>query len=237
MKKFLITAFLIGFALCGKAQDTLFVKQDTVNEDERQYSKLLKYFLKDRNEVNHLWKLNLINSSILTPCIAYEQRLSKKWSFLIEWNNSLKKLYDNQYFGGFSNDNIVYSTIIPIQLRYYSNINKRSLKGKNTTGFSANYFSFGVTGYYSNILFPYFDDGTDAELILGNKYEIKGLVIAGNIGYGIQRRIGNIGYIDVSTGFGIGKAINSNYKGNVIFIPGIKLELGFAVGSLSFWKK
>ncbi len=209
------------------SQDTTSYSQGTLSQNDKQYDKLLKYFIADRNEVRHLWKLNLYGSLLLEPTISYENRLGNKWSVILGLD--LYRLNPTVYDQ--------YGVKLLTNLRYYHNIEKRDFKGKNTNGFSANYFAFGINTYLNN--FQQINYNNEAELIYSFGdigIPTSGILPTINFAYGIQRRIGNIGYVDISTGLGFGRTFGTGSPQNYIIIPGIKFELGFAIKSLRIKK-
>jgi hypothetical protein len=75
-------------------------------------------------------------------------------------------------------------------VRYYYNKNQRIKKGKNTNGFSSNYFSLSLLAYNPTSINNYWG-------LLS--YEVSEEVLAAPfVGYGIQRRLGKIGFVDWS---------------------------------------
>jgi hypothetical protein len=173
---------------------------------------MYKLFVEEKAlETRHLWKMNFVDFGLLKPNLGFEQKLSKSWtteSYL--------------QFGTLQNvineDIIINVLVIEQEVKYYYNLNRRERLGKKTSGFSGNYIATGVWVISSNNL---------ANL---SSYNL-------GIRYGLQRRIGNIGYVEAYTGIYYslnGDILHDSSWPNTteIVIPIIcSIRIGFAVDS------
>lgn len=260
MKNKFLLIFIYSFISSGiMAQGDLAIEssKDTTSD---QYDKILKFFVQEKEEVKQLFKVNLFQVALLRPNFSYERKLSEKFSLELEGTLALySRPYDN-YAARFYLDgpNITYLNLNST-LRFYHNIDKRKRKGKKTNGFSANYFSFGLSShisfyndYYYGIYdngdffvkrtlygYNYYHDPNDIPLpgdykaekvqIIGGKHVPRENIYYSKFGYGFQRRIGNIGYWGGEFKLGIG----TNNRMNILYItPEVHLKAGFALSSL-----
>ena len=194
MNKLLILLSIIFFSEIILAQEDTIIYENISNDSIDKYDRIYKLFIQDKKEVKHLWKINLLDFRMVEPNVGFEKKIGKKFSFDSYVN------FDN--LPGF---NYVYSISGQFDLKYYYNIPKRDQKGKNTNGFSANYFGIGLNGTHNtylepntnpylsqNTLYPYLGHGYTFNEY--DTYKYQGLSI--KLKYGIQRRIGNIGYFE-----------------------------------------
>lgn len=236
------------------AQDDNISIQVSNDTTSSQYDKMLKYFLLDKTEVKHLYKIDLFQLALRRPNFSYEKKILHNSSIEIE---GLATIYENtsmnhHFFIPTFTDPLIYYLYLNIDYKYFYNTNKRIAKGKHTNGFSANYFSVGFSAnlfffnrddfrinndgrifllYRYEDLAPTFDfsDKTqhrDLELVLRHEIrESRGFV---KFGYGLQRRIGNIGFIssEIKLGFGTNKDFSTLY-----ISPIINIKAGFAIKS------
>lgn len=210
MKRTFILFFLIIiiFCTCYSQTDTVvIIKTDTVFAPEKQ-DRLYKFFVESKEaDIRHLWKVNLADIGLQRANITFEQRLPKSWSaegclsFGYNWikpSSSEFFWYDtsplHHHRPALSSSSVsVSGESLEIEqlFKYYYNLNKRERHGKRTNGFSGNYFA-------TSILFNNID--TPSDLNTDDYYAESGRNINLGIKYGIQRRIGNLGYVEVYTG-------------------------------------
>lgn len=205
MKKYLLMACLfIIFKTVGFSQtDTVFIiKSDTVFVTEKQ-DRMYKYFVENKEaEIKHLWKINLTNASIFMFNIGYEQRINK--FITVESYFKIGEYSSDDFFSTLGRANSVYSnhnipsefhstsTIIEFEqsMKCYHNFNLREKLGKKTNGFSGNYLavSFQFKRFY--------------DYDIDYQYNYSGLIRNINLGikYGLQRRIGRLGYVEAYAG-------------------------------------
>lgn len=207
------------------SQDTCIAT--TVNE----YDKLLKYFILEKTEINQLYKIDLLALGRKHFNFAYEHKLGTNYSmeyeatysqFLYSINNNLpKSYYDAQHF-----------IVLSANIKYYHNFHNRIKKGKNTNGFSGNYFLIGANiraildkpaNWYPHLQY---DENT---IFTFGKMEIPDNMVFLSLGYGIQRKIGKIGYWATEAKIGFG----SNKDFSTYYIPvELNIKAGFAISSL-----
>lgn len=183
--------------------DTVYiVKTDTVFVMEKQ-DRMYKYFLENKEaDIDHLWKLNLTNASILQFNIGYEQRIVK--SLTIEGYFKAGEYIDDYNISTLGRANSVYTnhnipsefhssgTVLEFEqlFKYYFNLERREKFGKKTNGFSGNYLA-------TSFLYKRFQDPEmDYQNNLSNYIQNINL----GIKYGLQRRIGRLGFIEAYAG-------------------------------------
>ncbi len=217
------------------------------------YNQLLRYFIIDKTEINKLYKLDVFQLSLGRANFAYEQKISKRQSFELstEVYQMVSAQNTKKYYPLFNSDKDknfrVQYLSLECDYHYYYNINHRLKKGKNTNGFSANYFTLGFASHfwfyqadfyhisYDGILLPndWFSSGSGYGFFFEetNKYRPKNNIILVKPGFGFQRKIGSIGYFDfqIKYGFGANTAFTRYY-----IIPELNIKAGFALSSLKF---
>jgi hypothetical protein len=185
MIKHLIQLLLLVLSIhTGYAQsDTITVSEGTKNPADEKYDRVYKIFIQDRTkDINHLWKINLVDLGFVMPNFGFEQKLGTCWS-----SDSYVKLgYDM-----WENDEFFSNWEVSQQLKYFYTVNRRKKLGRKTNGFSGNYFSLNIYGGEKHTPKPALHSGTiiDTKLFYGV-----------SLNYGLQRRIGNIGYFEASAG-------------------------------------
>jgi len=257
--KTLFTTFLfmllLNIALIAQDEN---IKIEVLNDTTTtQYDKMLKYFLIEKTEVKHLFKIDLFQIALGRLNISYETKLNNKTSLEFEGigciyeGTKIERTNNSLIFSDYPR---IYYLNLNTDFKYFHNLSRRIARGKNTNGFSANYFSVGFSAhmfFFDNDYFRVNNDGTlgliksvdpstletyfttdntyhyNRQLIFGKHYphESTGFL---KIGYGLQRRIGNIGYIKSEIKMGIGT--NKNFD-CLYFMPEINIKAGFAFSS------
>jgi hypothetical protein len=182
----------------------------------------------------------------LKPALAYEQKISEIFStetyLFLTYANLIYANSDSTYFyeaSQFSNLGIHSFSVGGYQMiKYYHNLQRRELLGRNTNGFSGNYFAIKLSANYTWMDFYNKHQNSSPNSSLKNKYYI----IPG-VAYGIQRRIGNIGYVEPSltlnlfpyslSNFFPYSMSNSEYPWLLGLEMGFTLKVGFAIESIS----
>jgi hypothetical protein len=227
MKAILLSAILILFlAPAIKSQvDTVkpAARCDTTNiECNRVY----QLFIANQNRVvNHLWKLNLVSGSFLeNQSLGFEQKISKSITTESSLIGNILNYTNWRYiYFGVSQD-----------VKYYYNLDRRERLGKRTNGISGNYISVG--GFFYNSPNRYTLNGVayypPDNSISASRYGL-------SMRYGMQRRIGNIGYIDLSLGLEVFKPYHLGFYDNkkIGFRPKVGIRAGFAIDSFRELKK
>jgi hypothetical protein len=187
-------------------QDSLKVAYSEENKDSSNYLFKQKYHYIDINRKN---ETNLLKAAVQTSAfliskrgilLAYEQKLKPSISILG------KASFESEISEKIKNFPSTFGVFI--ESRWYHLINKKMKYGISGNNFHNNYLCFGV-----GTIFTWDDDHN----------------FITTMGWGIQRRLNNIGYIDVSV------RLNTGFKSNEIdFEETINLEIGFGK---SFKKK
>lgn len=193
--KILILAIIIPTATFAQTE-TVTIEECETDTIIDNCNNLLKYFIVENEETKRLFKLNAVDWATLNPSFAYEQKLSRSISFELEakvflrdYNTYKVDLITHQE----ENTSFYYSPISEFNLdfRYYYNQNKRVEKGKQANGLVGDYLFIGTGLGLGNSIINYNDPNY--------KYNNTKRYCA-KTGYGVQRRIGNIGYIDLRLG-------------------------------------
>jgi len=217
-------------AVYSQEDTMIFSKEKNYPEDDK-YDTLYKQFVKDQDqEIRHLWKINLVDLSILMPNLDFEQKLGKLWSS--ESYLKLGIITRDDYKGVFS------QWEVSQQLKLYYNLNRRERHGKKTNGFSGNYFSLIL--FASNHDYP--KPGFQNTFLMT---EVS--YYGAGIHYGLQRRIGNTGYFEIFAGMHYNyqqlseytdripffEFPNSGSAGGWKFSEAFGVKAGFAISSFS----
>jgi hypothetical protein len=246
MKIYIQIVILSILVIPGFSQtDSIYtVVKDTViviDKHDQQY----KYFVENREtETKHLWKINLVDIALLMPNFGYEQRLSKSWTVegYFRYGSKAKMTlipYDKHPL---PDENHSYSSVLELeqQFKYFFNLKRREDQGKKTNGFSGDFLS-------SSLWFKQFDD-PEITNDTSNALQINHINLG--IKYGLQRRIGALGYFELSLGFYYrweiiewkrtkNQMIRPEYwnEYNKYFFPVINLKAGFAIDSFDIFRR
>ncbi|MGD2033416.1 MAG: hypothetical protein PVF73_00050 [Bacteroidales bacterium] len=242
MKNSLIVILLltVGIPKIFSQKDTVFIiRTDTVFVPEKK-DLYYKSFLQGREkEVKHLWKLNLTDLVLVKPNIGLEWKIGRSFS------SDTYLAYGFDFYPSFFEGSGGTAADIRQQFKYYYNFKRRERMGKRVNGFSGNYVSVILFGNNSI-------DGYEI-VNQGNNISVSSYRINYGIGlrYGLQRRIGNMGYIEPYIGINyqisdVEDSMSSitNYPGPYSetyrvreFKPCIGLKAGFAISSVRNLKK
>ncbi len=251
----IIILFLISFnSIICLGQHNIkieYISNDTcISTTVNEYDRLLRHVIPDKKEITRLYKVNLFKLARQKLNFSIEHALNKKFTLeheavfhIVGYSNyKLFTQIETMSFSKFSNKTLYYLTLSS-NLKYYHNLDNRIARGKNTNGFSGNYFITGFTikaafydtdiwhlgcsGYLSpNSYDSYFEKHNPIFVLTGDNTESYGCFM---FGYGLQRRIGNIGYWGAEAKIGIG----TNKFFDTVYIPvELNLKVGFALSSL-----
>ncbi len=200
---------------------------DLINEEYKDLrnNRFYKLFLVDRDkEISHLWKFDLIHFGLLQPNIGFEQRIGKKWSSNTVFSGGFlyQDLELSYTMGEFEHKEYPFYLNETQEIRFYYNFLRRKQLGKRINGFSGNYFALSISAFHE----------------LGNP----GFKLNSGINYGLQRRIGNIGFIEAYVGiissYSYHKiSYDSNRRGDYItyenweYTFNLGIKAGFAIDS------
>ncbi len=224
--------------------DTLvIIKTDTVFMPEKE-DLMYKLFLENRGvETNHLWKLNLVDLAVLRPNLGYEHRLGRSWSVegygSLGFNGNLELEYEENDPIPFPTNNFDYVIEFEQQFKYYYNLTRRKKIGKKTHGFRGNYVA-------SSFWYKSSHGESTNNQYYPSIFHFNSTQYNAGLKYGLQRRIGNIGYIDFSigayyrwesiTGYSYSDRTEINTKNNRVVLS-IGIKAGFAIDSFKNLKK
>lgn len=235
----LILAFL-SFHQVYSQTDTITTTKAEPDSIDVKYDRVYKLFVEEnQQEIKHLFKLDLVLIGLLRPTLAYEQKMGKNFSFeanlilsyrhLVYDTNNSSKLWASYQFNNSDLQSIRVGSYQMVKVYY--NYKRRERLGKNTNGFSGNYFALKLSESYILI------DNFYSKESSSNNYPEHIYSVFPGITYGIQRRIGNIGYGEFSMDFYFRElAIRSDNTDFPDLNLGLSLKLGFAIESISSLK-
>jgi hypothetical protein len=262
--KTIYNSILVLVLLCNtyisKAQNDYVIEYSTkdtcISTSISDYDNMLRHIIPDKKEITHLYKVNLIQLARQNLNFSFEHRIKPKLSLEHEATFHILNYYNfysyydyttspgRSFFDQFSSKSLYYLGLSS-KLKYYHNIDSRTKRGKNTNGFSGNYFLTGFKinmAFYDTDLWYIRDDGRlspynsysyapkTSLYIMFNEIDYQESLGYINFGYGIQRRIGNVGFWSIEAKAGIG----TNKYFDTIYIPlELNLKAGFALSSLT----
>ena len=218
-----ITAILFIFTLAVSAQETRIVVTEDSSLQTSEYDRLFNLLSGDKTQINSLFKLNAVDWGQLSPSFIYEQRIYKCLT--------VEPAVRIDGFGVSQQNGLKYMITPEVRLKCYHNFRFRELRGKNTNGFSGNYFMaafatpFGDTPSLleSQLNRQYFYEYDLSELPV-NEIQAIGLL---QFGYGVQRRFLDIGYFDMA--FGVNMQVYNDLIPKNKLLPFIKIGIGFGI--------
>lgn len=206
----------------GIALESLFQNTQTIIDNLGSIQDSSK-----RNRV--LWKMNLVDLRLFMPNLGFEFRLAKNITSdsYVKYGFDTRPMQfndDESGFGLLAMEDMGFEQ----QFKYYLNFNRRESRGRNTLGFSGNYLSLGLSA--NSTMYRY------------NWRHFEGPIMLDRLGlsfrYGIQRRFGDIGYIDFFAGIAYEKyqePTESDFhiekQSKQRFVPIFGIRAGFAIGS------
>ena len=217
--KKIFIALLMGFTAITAYSQTDSVKIEYSQEKLIKANKLdeaiCDILTKREKRDKDIWKFNLLGTFFGGFNISYERKIARKWSLnahsVTNFDGSVGKtfrtfsIFDQFFYNPYSSyRNNRFEQKLSFELRCYYSIDKRERLGKKT-GFSGNYFGLSLMNTYNNAYY------NDTYFGYGRQYNTFQNSL--NLIYGIQRRIGRVGYIDASAGFGYGLE-SSRYQVN-----------------------
>lgn len=248
---YILFIFIMAINIQLKAQeDSIYYNyNDTcIGTTINHYDKLLKHIIPDKIEINKQFKVDLFRLSLLQPNLSFETRLKNnktievetiigesQWGYYINDGNKslLNEILPDKH-------SIFYCTLSS-DVRHYYNFDRRNRLGKNTNGFSGNYFSTGMTlkmAFYDTDYWHISNTGTlrysptiekqNPMFSSGKMHQTQSLGYL-NIGYGLQRRIGNKGFYGAEFKTGVGT--NKHFETLYIAFE-LNLRVGFSFSSL-----
>ncbi len=194
-------------------------KTDTIPTAENNYDQMVKELVQYKTPISTLWKVNAVDWGLLHPSLVVEHVLFKNFS--VEPSIVLRTFDWNMSRG--------FNTTIQSQvtLKYYHNTARREALGREIKGFSGNHFFAGV-GLTTS------DNADYYEYLLKNAKQYRNPLTQKNwqiwqlyAGYGIQRRIKDVGYIEFLSGMRL--AAYDEAKDHTTLSPFIKINIGFGL--------
>ena len=199
----------------------------TAFEGERKLQRKLRRITRLQIEEHQLWKIDLTSFSVGGSESYYgldllvEQKLRPSWSVLAGLNPQVERY--RQPLSGHPGTTTGFAVKSQLAGRYYYNLNRRIRKGKSASNFSANYLSLGLgTGFgRRGADTPYYSG-------LGRGHAVRAAVAAF---YGMQRRLGRYGFVDLNLGLPLPLAptVGPLFPDNSLRIL-FNIQLGLALG-------
>lgn len=199
-------------------QSSTVYSEDSTNVTVSEYDQMYQLLLPEKKKIYTLIKVNAVDWGLLHPSIIIEQNMNGAFN--------VEPVVKLAYFDWSFEEGIHYALQAGVDFKYYYNYKRRLRLGKKTNGFVGNYFA--VSGKatvsdsedYVSTLMKKQDIGFE-EPVGGNIFHI----YSAEAKYGIQRRIGNVGYIDFQAGFRYIHVLQ--YGQNVI--PFVRVGIGFGL--------
>jgi hypothetical protein len=209
-----VTLMLLNSFNTSAQQDSTKMTYTEENKDSSDYLLRQKYSYINinRKSENNLLKIGL-QSSVYYDYrtsfqLGYEQKIKPSLSVFFKTAFEYYVYLDSSYYGNFHG---IFGSFI-IETRLYQGINKKIKKGLSGNNFNHNYFCLGVGGQVSSTShFP----NSQREIIMTG-------------GWGMQRKLNNSVYADVSFRF------NSAYRKDMFHLG---LSIDMAIGLCKSFKK
>lgn len=224
----IVCAFFCSETNALSQTSSMVYSEDTTQIIESEYDRLYRLFLSDKKRIYTIIKINATDWGQLMPSIVVEQNMNHSYNFEVGMRLSA---FDWSFENG-----INYAFTSTLDFKYYYNYKRREKRGRKTNGFSGNYFALGGALTVSD-----YNTFMETEMLKHNIHFASPLnpkiynIWSADLKYGIQRRLGAIGYIDVQAGF---RYINYiNYGENLL--PILRVGIGFGLTkekALSFIK-
>jgi hypothetical protein len=181
-----------------------------------------------RKSANHLWKLNIVDLAWFMPNLGFEFRAAPNIS--LDSYLKLGVYYKPHQIHGAGDD-----LHLEHRIKYYLNLNSKPQQDNFCGDYLSLGFFFSNYSYYYDyqVTFPYYSVLRQLQQLHLHQYGL-------GIKYGLQRRIGNIGYFDTFIGIiyqvretpvitaDFAKFTKTERHG---FVPVIGFRAGFAIGS------
>lgn len=235
-KIFLIALICLNLGAVLAQTDTVTISNVPPDSIDIKYDRVYRLFVEENNqEIRHLFKVNLVDFRLFEPNLVFEQKIGKSFSS----ETGIKLAFTTRCHHYLNDDLQQYAPITQYiyngyclssyeKIKFYYNLNYRQRREKKTNGFSGNYFSLHLAALYANGTISGFD-------FFDNNYEE--FVFAYGIGYGLQRRIGNIGYFEPSFNLGILPTYSNFPENEIYFNINLNLNIGFSIESVSSLRK
>ena len=147
-KKVFITLLMGLTTLASYSQnDSVKVEysQEKITQAHKMDEAICDILTRRENKGKNLWKFNLVGTFLGGFNIAYERKLSPKWSCNIQSITDFSKQFRLSSLGILYNlnKNAIFKQDLNFQLRHYYNSDRRIRLGKKS-GFSGNYFGLAL---------------------------------------------------------------------------------------------
>jgi hypothetical protein len=207
----LIILILFSFNLKMRAQeDTVIIEKSTESVKESDYEQKRKYKYLDNNfrEEKNLIKVGILPIDYFSYLSNYE-RFWEKNNIILSFEKklipSLSIIMDNNFSWDSNASYPEYGYSLDLGVRYYYSVDRKIKESTGANNFHSNYFSIKLDELAK---YGYDDDQMSYKPYL-------------NFSWGLQRRLGKIGYVDAST--------YVKFKQEYLEF-GLKLQLGLALG-------
>lgn len=220
-----IVSAILSFAelpLIAQTTSTVY-SEDTTDVVESEYDQMYQLLIPEKKKIYTLIKVNAVDWGLLHPSIIVEQNMNH--------NFNVEPLLRLAYFDWTFEEGIHYAIQAGVDFKYYYNYKRRQRMGKKTNGFVGNYFALGgrasvsdAQDYISALMNDQrigFEEPLTGGIFHVYQVETK---------YGLQRRLGGVGYLDLQLGL---RYINVlNYDHNVV--PFVRIGIGFGLTKEKF---
>jgi hypothetical protein len=205
LRRLCVTAGLLSSLSCAGQKEHVQIRynsetKDTLDKWEKKYNYLIRAKVEEKTLIKA--GLSKINGNLhpslgfyylqLEPRIGIERKLVPAWSLTAELSTAA---IFQPSFADFIQP-VIFGQVVNVALgiRNYFNMESRMNRGVGANNFSANYFSLLVSNPLELARNAYAEVHIIAPSVyMGNTSYIK-------LGFGMQRRIGRLGFVDVNIG-------------------------------------
>ena len=175
----------LSSAIAQSDSVTVSYREEAVDSSDFSLKEKYKYFTRATVEETSMFKVGLSNLGFgsyyglsMGLKIAYERKINVPFSVLLQYRHQMS---------GWTSNGIG----LDAALRYYYSLPRRIKRGKNANNLSANYFSLQSNNAWGA---KYILDGLNS-VRDGTRFSTSVSLL-----YGIQRRLGKRGFVDVNLG-------------------------------------
>jgi hypothetical protein len=222
-----IFLFLIStnFKLYGQ-EDSVIIENSTEPIKNSDFKQKMKYKYLDNNFREEKTLLKIGITPIINMFDSYD--LTKFWEYFdinLSFEKKINAVFSVHNDYGFRHD--LYDAYglkghfySDIGFRYYYSMNKRIKKSNGVANFHGNYFSIKIEEWatFGNVIDVVEDNNLQSVRVGNNDWRFNPYI---NLSWGMQRRIGKYGYVDVSPYI---KFNRTNFE------FGVNLFMGFGLG-------
>jgi len=187
MQKILINLSLLVLSLHA------FAQKDTISNANIKEDPHYKLYIEDqKREIKKLLKINVVGMGVFILNGALEVKLGDSWTWetYFKYGEEFKPSFDTSSYMGvthfYSSHEMHEIWEIEQDIKFYYNFKRREKLGKITNGFCGNYIAIRLCGSERSYKIE--------------DYSTPFSTYAVGINYGLQRRVGKIGFVEIYAG-------------------------------------